>query len=984
MIDLTNQHREDHSLPPLRCLKIMNQAAQYQADYMCKAKALTHKNPLKKSLSDRLMNYDYVGEKIGENIAKQNGDDYQAVFSVWISNEPHRNNIEGNYEHLGIGSCKNGEDERYWVQVFGKKRDEKRDLKDKGPIVILKPKKDEKMLKKLCKNNHVMLANILSKGKKNNAGDNKKTRDDNANNDKEEIEEQEVSKTNLRGNDKTENSDSKSDEAQTQKERVSDDQTVGESVSNRLQKTHRNKNREDGDSKQDQFSGKKHSETRKPISVDSVQDFLQSKISMIDHENKVYNEGKQTQEADLNYTDRSRNSNKANEMDSRFKSININDSVKELLTSILLHNISQDKLHSDEIRAKENKGETKQTNTFEQELSKKTIDDATSTTDTIKITFSSIKPDYLSPDKYQPKQNQSSFDTFAIAKSVLSDILNPISSHANRNISIIETEISKPGDQSDKHEQQNSQTTISILEGKNKILESEYTSQTAINEKKISSAIGLILKKLVLDVMVTENEKQTSISSKQDIGNNNYDKPTPIPSKIEAKSIPTTEELHNNSDIESSTTIDENIVTSIEASDIFENLESGKFLSSTKDPQHISEDIHPAKNTTASFNEYLKYFLDKERDYTQNTDSYTPSITIRINESSQTEMSSTNKSSEHIPIQSILLYAMGSNNYRDDKKNPGELNKMDDILYKINKSHEISDTLQSSDPMKSLIVNFINSTVETKGTLIPSSQTAITERDIETTSIEIKTSATSPNVLDNQRGTFSNGIYELKELLRSLDEYNFSTHSTTKEEDTKNENKDFTEHTMTSDEVQIQSWENSTPKPTEPKREKSKKPEIRFREGIAPFIKISKNSNSKNGIDQREKEGNKNHHKYYDQQIFPTNEVHKHENNIEPYNSHRSRHLENDDDYFPLTRYSNTKHKNISIPQCDEYTNKENPAKYNEMLNTPNFFSGTIADLKKLLNNQQYKNRSIKIFVSDGNRLTLDDVEVGDSLQCGD
>ncbi|EJW04153.1 hypothetical protein EDEG_01557 [Edhazardia aedis USNM 41457] len=126
LLDLINTYRVHKNYPILHEISALKNAARDHADYLCKIRKLTHKGAFySKMLDDRLRNNDYVGEEIGENIAKENGDDYEEVFRVWKTSDEHKKNLLGDYNGIGVGTCKNNFNERFWVVVFGKKEDKK-------------------------------------------------------------------------------------------------------------------------------------------------------------------------------------------------------------------------------------------------------------------------------------------------------------------------------------------------------------------------------------------------------------------------------------------------------------------------------------------------------------------------------------------------------------------------------------------------------------------------------------------------------------------------------------------------------------------------------------------------------------------------------------------------------------------------------------------------------------------------------------------
>ncbi|KAF9764849.1 hypothetical protein NGRA_0226 [Nosema granulosis] len=121
MLKLTNLYRKYYNMDELKPIPPLQMASDLQANTMCKEMKVTHEGvPGKETLRDRLEAFNFVGINIGENIAKQENDDYKEVFKVWIKSKLHRKNILGDYTYSAVTTCRGQDDNRYWVQVFGK------------------------------------------------------------------------------------------------------------------------------------------------------------------------------------------------------------------------------------------------------------------------------------------------------------------------------------------------------------------------------------------------------------------------------------------------------------------------------------------------------------------------------------------------------------------------------------------------------------------------------------------------------------------------------------------------------------------------------------------------------------------------------------------------------------------------------------------------------------------------------------------------
>ncbi|EPR77893.1 hypothetical protein SLOPH_2368 [Spraguea lophii 42_110] len=133
LFQLTNSCRRNNNLEGLIELESMDKAAQVLADDMCYLEMLSHYGYRReyRTLSDRLRMNDFIGENIGENIARQqeiNDNSYSStkeIFDVWKNSTEHRKNILGDFVYTGIGTCKDRNGYRYWVQVFGKEYNNK-------------------------------------------------------------------------------------------------------------------------------------------------------------------------------------------------------------------------------------------------------------------------------------------------------------------------------------------------------------------------------------------------------------------------------------------------------------------------------------------------------------------------------------------------------------------------------------------------------------------------------------------------------------------------------------------------------------------------------------------------------------------------------------------------------------------------------------------------------------------------------------------
>ncbi|MEQ8238063.1 MAG: CAP domain-containing protein [Cyclobacteriaceae bacterium] len=115
ILELVNEYRASKDLLPLRDCNV------------CAKEALTHSRKMAKGLvpfghdgfKDR---FQHIAEKSNVKSAAENvAEGYmsaQEVVNGWIESKGHRENMEGDYTHLGTGIAKGSEGTRYFTQIF--------------------------------------------------------------------------------------------------------------------------------------------------------------------------------------------------------------------------------------------------------------------------------------------------------------------------------------------------------------------------------------------------------------------------------------------------------------------------------------------------------------------------------------------------------------------------------------------------------------------------------------------------------------------------------------------------------------------------------------------------------------------------------------------------------------------------------------------------------------------------------------------------
>jgi uncharacterized protein YkwD len=117
VVRLVNVERARAGLPALSGNNSgLNSAATVRAGEL--VTLFSHTRPNGTSWSTVLGEYNITGRSWGENIA-WGQDSAQSVMNSWMNSQGHRNNIMGDYTHIGVGVVRNG-NTLHWVQLFMK------------------------------------------------------------------------------------------------------------------------------------------------------------------------------------------------------------------------------------------------------------------------------------------------------------------------------------------------------------------------------------------------------------------------------------------------------------------------------------------------------------------------------------------------------------------------------------------------------------------------------------------------------------------------------------------------------------------------------------------------------------------------------------------------------------------------------------------------------------------------------------------------
>ncbi len=114
ILQLVNVHRVSIGKQTLATNTLATQLAKEHTLFMINQKEISHDHF--DDRADRLFDEENA-TNVGENVAagQQSAQD---VMTAWLNSSGHRENIEGNFTHIGIGVIKNDTGKYYYTQLF--------------------------------------------------------------------------------------------------------------------------------------------------------------------------------------------------------------------------------------------------------------------------------------------------------------------------------------------------------------------------------------------------------------------------------------------------------------------------------------------------------------------------------------------------------------------------------------------------------------------------------------------------------------------------------------------------------------------------------------------------------------------------------------------------------------------------------------------------------------------------------------------------
>lgn len=118
ILDLVNQHRKAIGKPELEMLSYISYESRMHSKNMAEGVVPFGHDGFGERIER--INKNVGGNGAGENVAYGYGS-ARAVMEGWLNSTGHRENIEGNFSHIGIGAYQHHNGAIYYTQIFIKK-----------------------------------------------------------------------------------------------------------------------------------------------------------------------------------------------------------------------------------------------------------------------------------------------------------------------------------------------------------------------------------------------------------------------------------------------------------------------------------------------------------------------------------------------------------------------------------------------------------------------------------------------------------------------------------------------------------------------------------------------------------------------------------------------------------------------------------------------------------------------------------------------
>ncbi|WP_337173784.1 CAP domain-containing protein [Paludisphaera sp.] len=118
LLALHNRARKEKRRPRLSESRRLSEAAQAHAEDMAERRKMTHAGADGSTIANRVVARGYKYRRCGENVAVGHYSP-ELVMRGWLTSAPHRKNILGGYNQIGLGYATDKDGTPYWCVTFG-------------------------------------------------------------------------------------------------------------------------------------------------------------------------------------------------------------------------------------------------------------------------------------------------------------------------------------------------------------------------------------------------------------------------------------------------------------------------------------------------------------------------------------------------------------------------------------------------------------------------------------------------------------------------------------------------------------------------------------------------------------------------------------------------------------------------------------------------------------------------------------------------
>ncbi len=119
LVEAHNKERAKENLPPLKLAPLLEEAARGHAKDMADRDKMSHDGTDGSTPQQRIVRAGYHYLTAGENVANGYGD-VKKVMQGWMDSPPHKTNVLGDFDEIGVARVYAEDGKPYWCADFGR------------------------------------------------------------------------------------------------------------------------------------------------------------------------------------------------------------------------------------------------------------------------------------------------------------------------------------------------------------------------------------------------------------------------------------------------------------------------------------------------------------------------------------------------------------------------------------------------------------------------------------------------------------------------------------------------------------------------------------------------------------------------------------------------------------------------------------------------------------------------------------------------